>query len=72
MAEETVNNRKRAEQKYVVVISHEDGQVQVIGTVAGGPLTRDAAWLMERWYRENHPHLQATATKIAPTPEGVR
>ena len=53
-------SRERAEQRYVVVL--KDGRV--VGTPAGGPLTRDAAWLTERWYSENKPELAPKAVKI--------
>jgi hypothetical protein len=57
--------RPRVEQKWVVLLN--DGRV--VGTENGGPLTRDAAWLLERWYTENHPEIEATAKKLTPKPE---
>lgn len=56
--------RKRAEQKWVVVT-----KTGIYGTASGGPLTRDAAWLLERWYNENFPAAEARALKLLPKPE---
>ena len=58
----TDTKRARTEQRHVVLLN--DGSV--IGTPAGGPLTRDAAWLLERWYIEFHPELGAKALQIQP------
>ena len=58
--------RTRAEQKYVVLLRADN---VVIGTKQGGPLTRGAAWLLERWYNEFHPERQAVALKLSPAPE---
>lgn len=62
---EVKRDRARVEQRHVVLL--DDGTV--VGTTAGGALTRDAAWLLERWYTENHPEFGAKAVKIAPKPE---
>ena len=56
--------RSRSEQSYVIVL--KDGTI--FGTPNGGPMTRDGAWLTERWYSENKPELEARAVKIAPKP----
>lgn len=57
--------RSRSEQNYVIVLA--DGTI--FGTPSGGPLTRDAAWLTERWYSENKPELEARAVQIGCKPE---
>jgi len=67
MSEEQVK-KARPEQKWVVILA--DGRV--IGTPNGGPLTRDGAWLTERWYTENKPELQARATKMQARAEDER
>jgi hypothetical protein len=61
-ATEARKNRARAEQKWVVL---SDGNIY--GTQSGGPLTRDAAWLLERWFKEAGKDAQAV--KLVPTPE---
>ena len=55
--------RARAEQKYVVVLPTGE----IVGTPKGGPLTRDGAWLCERWFQENG-EPGAKAVKIQPRP----
>lgn len=54
--------RARAEQKWVVLY-----EGIAYGTISGGPLTRDAAWLLERWFKEQG--WEAKAVKLTPTPE---
>ena len=61
------DKRARVEQKYVVLLN--DGRI--VGTSSGGPLTRDAAWLLERAFIEQHPELEAKTVKLTPKPEGV-
>jgi hypothetical protein len=54
--------RTRAEQKYVVVLN--DGSV--LGTPSGLPLTRDGAWLLERYLLERSPELAPRAVRLTP------
>ena len=56
----TDTKRTRAEQKYVVVLN--DGCV--LGTPSGLPLTRDGAWLLERYINEHTPELAPRAVKL--------
>jgi hypothetical protein len=58
----TAAKRTRAEQKYVVVLN--DGSV--LGTPTGLPLTRDGAWLLERYINEHTPELAPRAVKLTP------
>jgi hypothetical protein len=58
-----MTTRNRAEQKYVLLFT--DGTV--MGTPSGGPFTRDAAWLAERYFNELVPN-QCKALKLVPRP----
>ena len=56
--------RNRAEQRWVVVLPTGE----IYGTPTGLPLTRDGAWLLERWLHE-YGEPAARAVKISPRPK---
>jgi hypothetical protein len=62
---QTKRTRVRVEQKYVVLA---DGVAY--GTKDGGAMTRDAAWLLERWFHDKGV-IAALAVRISNRPEGA-